>query len=162
MAWRPHRHNQATVALQQEWKNLGLLYAFPSFSLTGQVFLRVREEELTMILVTPNWPTQPWYSQILQLYKTEPVLLSQSHERLVDPKGSSTSTFSRASTFSSVEQDLQTNGLEKFRKNMVEKGISNKSAHLTQIPEDQVLQLITNRTGKHRLAGIVKDRLHAV
>ena len=44
MAWRPDPHSQATVALQQKWKNLGLLYALPLFSLIERVLLRVREE----------------------------------------------------------------------------------------------------------------------
>ena len=35
-----------------------------------------------------------------------------------------------ASTSSSVEQDFKTNGLENFRKNLVEKGISNTAANL--------------------------------
>ena len=54
MALTPDPHSQATDILQQKWKNLGLLYAFPPFSLIGIVLLRVREEGLTMILVTPN------------------------------------------------------------------------------------------------------------
>ena len=62
MALTPDPHSQATDILQQKWKNLGLLYAFPPFSLIGIVLLRVREEGLTMILVTPNWPAQHWYS----------------------------------------------------------------------------------------------------
>ena len=86
MAWRPDPHSLATDAVQQRWKNLGFLYAF-RFSLTGRVLLRVREQGLTMILVTPNWLAQPWYIQILDLYITEPLLLSQSQELLVDPKG---------------------------------------------------------------------------
>ena len=86
MAWRPDSHSQATDALQLKWKNLGFLYAFPPFSLIGRVLLRVREEGLTMILVAPNWPAQPWYSQILDLCIREPLLLPQSQELLVDPK----------------------------------------------------------------------------
>ena len=67
MVWRPDPHSQATYALQQKWENLGLLCAFLPFSLIGRVPLRVREEGLTMILVTPSWPAQPWYSHTLDL-----------------------------------------------------------------------------------------------
>ena len=110
MAWRLDPHSQATDALQQKWKNLGILYASPPFSLIGRVLLRAREEGLKMILVTPNWPAQSWYSQILDLCITEPLLLPQSQELLVDLK--------------------ETNGLENFRKNLVEKGISNTTGNL--------------------------------
>ena len=34
-----------------------------------------------------SWPAQPWYGQILDLCITEPLLLPQSQELLVDPKG---------------------------------------------------------------------------
>ena len=114
MTRRPDPHSQATDALQQKCKNLGLLYAFLPFSLIGRVLLRVKKKALTMILVTPNWHAQPWYSQILDLCITEPLLLPQS------------GTFGRSqgtSTCSSVEQDFKTNALENFRKNLVEKGI---------------------------------------
>ena len=117
--WRPDPHSQATDAVQQKWKNLGLLYAFPPFSLIGRVLLRVREEGLTMTLATPNWPAQPWYGQILDLCITDPTPIS--------------GTFGRSqgtSTPSSVEQDFKTNDLENFRKNLVEKGISNTAANL--------------------------------
>ena len=87
MTRRPDPHSQATDALQQKCKNLGLLYAFLPFSLIGRVLLRVKKKALTMILVTPNWHAQPWYSQILDLCITEPLLLPQSQELLVDPKG---------------------------------------------------------------------------
>ena len=40
-----------------------------------------------MILVTPNWSPQPWYSQILDPCITDPLLLPQSQELLVDFKG---------------------------------------------------------------------------
>ena len=69
------------------------------------------------------------------------------------------------STSSSVEQDFETNGLENFRKNLVEKGISNMAANLISDSRRQALQLITNWPAKNGLAGVVKDRLiqlHAV
>lgn len=43
---------QAIDVHQQSWKNSGLLYDFTSFP----IILRVREERLTMILTTKNWP----------------------------------------------------------------------------------------------------------
>ena len=45
-----------TDSLQQKFKKLELLYTLPPFSMIGRVLLRVREEGLTMILATRNWP----------------------------------------------------------------------------------------------------------
>ena len=60
MACKRDPHSQTTDAFQQKWKNLGLLHAFLSFSLTGSVLLKAREEGLLMVWVTPNCPAQPW------------------------------------------------------------------------------------------------------
>ena len=74
--------------------------------------------------------------------------------------------FQKTSSLSSIEQDFETNDLESLRENMAEKGLSNTAAQiLSQIAEDQALQLITNWPGKNCLAGVVNDRLvrlHAV
>ena len=70
-----------------EMENLGLPYAVPLFSLIGRVLLGFRDVGLTMILATPTWPAQPLNSQTLDLCITEPLLLSQFQELLVDPKG---------------------------------------------------------------------------
>ena len=85
-------HSQATVAFQQNWKNLGFLYAFPPFSLIGRVLLRVREERLTMSLVTTSRPVQPWYSPVLDLCVTDPLLLPQSQDYFTRSKGTTTSS----------------------------------------------------------------------
>ena len=157
MVWRPDPHSQATDALQQKWKNLGLLYALPPFSLTGRVLLRVREEGLTMILVTPNWPAQPWYSQILDLCITESLLLPQSQELLVDPKGQVHPLV--------LNKTLKLMAWKISGKTWLRKEFQTRLPILSQIPEDQALQLITNRPGKNGLAGVVKNRLiqlHAV
>lgn len=60
MVWEHDPLSQATSALQKIWKTLAVLYAFSPFSLMIKVLLRVREKVLTMILVTPKWPAQPW------------------------------------------------------------------------------------------------------
>ena len=67
--------------------------------------------------------------------------------------------FQGTSTFSSVEQEFITNGLENLRKIFFEKGISNMAPNLISIQEDWALQVITNRPGKNGLAGVVNDRL---
>lgn len=60
MVWEHDPLSQATGALQKSWKTLAVLYAFSLFSLMVKELLRVREKVLTMILVTPKWPAQPW------------------------------------------------------------------------------------------------------
>ena len=37
--------------------------------------------------ITTSWPAQPWYSQVLELTVTKPLLLPQSSNILVNPQG---------------------------------------------------------------------------
>lgn len=67
-------------ALQQKRKTPGASIGFPPFSLIGRVLSKVKKGGITMILVTPNWSPQPWYSQILDPCITESLLLPQSQE----------------------------------------------------------------------------------
>ena len=49
-----------------ELETSGLLYAFPPFSMIGKVLLKIKTEEVDVILITPSWPAQPWYSKVLE------------------------------------------------------------------------------------------------
>ena len=50
-----------------------LEYAFHLFSMIGEVLLKVKAEEVDIILITRSWLGQPWYSEVLELSVTEPV-----------------------------------------------------------------------------------------
>ena len=51
-------------------------FAFPHFSLIGQVINKfLRENVEAMILVTPKWQTQPWYTLLLRISIQCPLLL---------------------------------------------------------------------------------------
>ena len=110
-----------------------------------------------MILVTPNWPAQPLYSQILDLCMKEPLLLPQSQELLVNPKEQVHPLV--------LNKTLKLMAWKISRKTWLRKEFQTRLPILSQIPEDQALQLITNWPAKNGLAGVVKDRLiqlHAV
>ena len=42
-------------------------YAFPPFSVINSFLQRVREDQASGILVLPNWPTQSWFPQAMQM-----------------------------------------------------------------------------------------------
>lgn len=46
----------------------GLLYAFPLFVLLK----RVQVEEVSLILVAPNWPQMIWFAEIAPLLQGQP------------------------------------------------------------------------------------------
>ena len=53
----------------------------------GKVLLKVKGEEVDIILITPSWLAQPWYSEVLELSVTEPVLLPQLSNILIKYSG---------------------------------------------------------------------------
>ena len=87
IAWKADPLSQGIDAFQQNWKVKGLTYAFPPFSFIEKVVKKVKAEAATMILVTPNWPTQSWFNQILELWIADPLLLPLSQGLLTNPQG---------------------------------------------------------------------------
>ena len=87
IAWKADPLSQGIDAFQQNWKVNGLTYAFPPFSLIGKVVKKVKAEAAKMILVTPNWPTQSWFNQILELWIANPLLLPLSQGLLTNAQG---------------------------------------------------------------------------
>jgi hypothetical protein len=55
-----------------------LLWAHPPYVLIPKVIRRVLEEKIELILVTPVWPSQPWWPLLLSLAAAVPVLLPDS------------------------------------------------------------------------------------
>ena len=123
MAWRLSSHSQATGNLQQKWKNLGLLYApLPPYLTDRNSSLKSQGKGI---------------SNDFGNSKLTCITLVQSNSRPVHNRASTPAsisiTFGRSqgtSTSPIVEKDLETNGLENFRKNLVEKGILNTTSNL--------------------------------
>ncbi|KAM4795568.1 uncharacterized protein WCC33_000623 [Rhinophrynus dorsalis] len=85
-SWRPDPEALAVDAFLQPWfpdRN----YAFPPFALIARTILAVRRQGATVVLVTPFWPSQPWFPQLLELAVDIPRLLPSFPHLLVDPLG---------------------------------------------------------------------------
>ena len=63
MAWKPDPTSKAIDALQQALSHL-YPYAFPPFSLIAMVLSKLLMEEVRIIIVTPIWQSQPWYTSL--------------------------------------------------------------------------------------------------
>ena len=75
----------AVDALSIPWTNLDA-YAFPPFPIIGKVLRKAREERARMILIAPNWPTQPWYPDLLLLSHVPPLSLNIKERSLIQPR----------------------------------------------------------------------------
>lgn len=50
-------------------------YAFPPFSVIGNLLQKIQVEKATGIVVIPDWPTQAWYAKAMQMCLHHPVRL---------------------------------------------------------------------------------------
>ena len=101
--------------------------------------------------ITSSWPAQPWYSQVLELTVTKPLLLPQLSNILVNPQGQVHPLVVN-----------KTQGLVAWKvsgrvwpKKQFGKGLQN----LSQVAEDEAHHLITNRPGVNGLACLVNAKL---
>ena len=62
-------------AFTLEWKQSGLLYAFPPFNQIGGILSKLRLEGSQMILVTPDWQGATWSPDILAMAYSPPLQL---------------------------------------------------------------------------------------
>ena len=137
-------------------KHLGLLYAFPPFSMIGKVLLKVKTEKVDVLLIKPSWPAQAWYSQVLELSVTEPLLLPQLSNKLTQILMGLVPPLVVNKALRLVAWNVSGRAWKEFRQGL---------QSLSQAPEDQAHHLITNRPGVNGLAGVVNGNLihiHAI
>ena len=60
-------------------------YINPPFSLISRCMMKIRQDEGECILVAPVWPTQPWFTKVMELLIDLPVILPMTDNLLVQP-----------------------------------------------------------------------------
>ena len=60
-------------------------YAFSPFSVINAFLQRVREDQASGILIMPNWPTQAWFPQAIQMCVEPPITLHPAKHLLQQP-----------------------------------------------------------------------------
>ena len=73
MTWYPDPHAVSIDALQSTWDST--TYLFPPVPLMLKVLQKVRREEISAILVCPQWPSALWWSLILEMLLAPPLPL---------------------------------------------------------------------------------------
>ena len=65
-SWKPDPHEETIDAFTQVW--LGLRdFANPPWSLIGRCIQQIKQQKAIIVLVSPLWPSQPWFSALLPL-----------------------------------------------------------------------------------------------
>src|SRR6266540_3409435 len=73
-SWGPDPEAAGTDAFAHRWPSRGA-YANPPWGLIPKVIEKIRKEKCKIVLVTPRWPTQHWYADLLQLSYRSPIVL---------------------------------------------------------------------------------------
>ena len=77
-SWRPDPEADTLDAFNQDWTtHQGKGYANPPWNLVGHVLSRVRQLQVTIVLIAPVWTNQPWHPVLLGMLIDSPVLLPQ-------------------------------------------------------------------------------------
>ena len=65
ISWQPDPHAWMVDAFQINWTHLKF-YVFSPFALVGRVLAKAMRCKCTLIIITPLWSSQPWYTQLLR------------------------------------------------------------------------------------------------
>jgi hypothetical protein len=85
-AWTPQPGATGIDAFSVGWKDQKA-YAFPPFGLLPKSLAKVRREQVTIVLVSPYWPSAPWFQLLLELAVDVTRVLRPSKNLLTSPKG---------------------------------------------------------------------------
>ena len=72
----------AVNAFSLTWNNI-FFYMFPLFSLVGRVLAKVIRDKTDAVIVVPDWSTQYWYPQLMQMPTHEPIYFQPSPKNLM-------------------------------------------------------------------------------
>ena len=84
ISWKPDPGAEAVDALSIYWGDVDF-YAFPPFCLIGKCIQKIIQDEAEGIVIVPKWPTQAWFSKLLNMLVQDPVLLPKSKTLLIQP-----------------------------------------------------------------------------
>ena len=82
VSWNPEPETMAVNVFSLTWNN-NYFYMFPYFSLAGRTLSKVNRGNTEAVIVAPDWSTQYWYSQIMQITNQEPLYFRPSAKNLI-------------------------------------------------------------------------------
>jgi ribonuclease HI len=84
-SWKPDPNCTYVDAFTLNWNTVNHIYFFPPFSLIGRCLQKVRQEKAKGIVIAPLWPTQPWFTRLLELLVDTPVIICKKKGLLTLP-----------------------------------------------------------------------------
>lgn len=86
ISYRPDPNAQHINAFTINWSTLKNPYFFPPFSLVGKVLQKLKTDQCQGLIVTPDWPTQTWYTTLTSMTVSETITITPGQQVLVLPE----------------------------------------------------------------------------
>ena len=83
-SWKPDPDDEIVDAFSISWSN-DYLYMFPPFSLISRCIQKVIADKAETLMILPFWPTQNWYSLLMEFLIDKSVLLPRRRKLLTIP-----------------------------------------------------------------------------
>ncbi|XP_071141873.1 uncharacterized protein [Mytilus edulis] len=83
-SWKPDPDASFIDAFSIDWSDFKC-YLFPPFSLLGRCVQKILKDKTTVILVAPLWPTQAWFTLVMQMLIDTPILVIARKDLLTLP-----------------------------------------------------------------------------
>jgi hypothetical protein len=74
----------AVNAFHMSWQQYQA-YIFPPFCLISRILQKIQQEQCTVVVVVPRWPTQTWWPKLVSLLIAYPILLPKTRDTLILP-----------------------------------------------------------------------------
>ena len=84
-SWKPDPDAEIIDAFSISWSD-GYFYMFPPFSLVNRCIQKIIADKSETLMILPFWPTQIWFSLVMELLVQKPVLLPRRRKLLTLPQ----------------------------------------------------------------------------
>ncbi len=115
MSFHPDPGQIAVNAFHMSWQQYQA-YIFPPFCLILRILQKIQQEQCTVVVVVPRWPTQTWWPKLVSLLIAYPILLPKTRDTLILPP---TLFTSRATHVPLVWKSLESQGLSAAASNII-------------------------------------------
>ena len=82
VSWHPEQEATAVNAFFLTWNN-NYFYMFPPFSFAGRVSAKVNKDKTKGVILVPDWSTQYWCTQLMQMTNQKPLYFRPSAKNLI-------------------------------------------------------------------------------
>ena len=85
VSFRPDPEAITIDAFTFDWKKYCPFYAFPPFCIVSNVLQKVLKDDCEWVIIVPNWPNQPWFSQLINMLIRVPLIIPSRNKQIYLP-----------------------------------------------------------------------------